>query len=694
MYSSSIDINDTSDATNELQQMFDSGIENVYLCNNHYYKISDTIIIDAKINIDGRKQRDGYSNEYLNKSIFGSFDKPLISIKAKNGETVTSTTINNLYLFRYQTTNSISEDNNFKREIPTLYVDCTEGNIWGLYIWSVIELNPISSVITAADGETTFNVSLGGYRGIEIYASDKHYVSYITIDGYIHDFYEGIKIHKDQSSSWITAITLKYDSEGCYGGYVCHHTTLEGQHQTRHYLSKNEDAFFDINGVCTVNGAYIWDIQYDTGIDFPNNEIQSVRYSISANGFNGGIPFNGCINKRNNRLMNVELDYYGLKGEAKKEANILADSFYNMGYQKFVNSVNYNNLSDFVCEVVDNEGNTISVTEENTYGFSDLFYPERLSMDDVSGTQKTFNSSRVTYVKDVDVKEYHFAFKATFFNRVALILHCFSSAIDKYIITVDGKESVLDRPSRVQFYNPYYFDIKHKYGCQVDVRVVYRFAQNEVNLPYIGLCGDSAGELIGPWGGSVYGPLVCREITNSNSGQKFVRYLGGKSINKFIGDSWSTYTYLTFKQQASPNYPVIIRLVDRSFVITLHINSSSKQVVCMCNGYVRQERIKAVYKEDSNTGFVTWQISGSAAYNLFIDEVVCRGALDFTDVEDVSDFTSVTPTFVGSNVVVKTSTRPAFNSDFYMGACYFDSTVKKPIWWDGEKWIDAIGNDV
>ena len=693
-YASSLNINDKSDATNELQQMFDSGILKVYFCNNHYYKITDTITIDAKIDIDGARQRAGYSNDKLNKSVFGSFDKPLMVFKAKSGETVTSTTINNLYLYRYQTSGSINEANNFKRDIPTLYVDCTEGNIWGLYIWAIIEINPVSSVVTAADGETTFNVSLGGYRGIEIYAANKHYASYITIDGYLHDFYEGIKIHKDQTSSWITAITLKYDSEGCYGGYVCHHATLEGQHQTRHYLPKNEDAFFDIDGACNVNGAYIWDIQYDTGLAFSNNEIQSTRYSIFATGFTGGIPFNGCVNKRNNRLMKVELDYYGLKGEAKKEANILADAFYRMDYQKFVNRVNYNNLSEFVCEVVDEEGNTIPVTEENTYGYSDLFYPERLSMDDVSGTQKTFNSSRMTYVKGVSVKEYHFAFKANFFNRVALILHCFSSAIDKYIITVDGEETVLDRPSKVQFYNPYYFEIKYKSNCQVDVRVIYRTPQTEVNLPFVGLCGDSAGEMIGPWGGSVYGPLVCRELINSASEQKFVRYLGGKAIDKFVGDSWEWYTYITFKQTVSPLYPVVVRLVGNYHVLTLHVNSATKSVNCIVNGSLNPEQFKIFYKEDSNTGVVTWIIRGSRTYNLFVDEVVCRGALDFAEVEDFSDFAVVMPVFINTSIVVTTASRPEFSASFYIGSNCFDKTLGKPIWWNGSEWVDATGTTV
>ena len=33
-------------------------------------------------------------------------------------------------------------------------------------------------------------------------------------------------------------------------------------------------------------------------------------------------------------------------------------------------------------------------------------------------------------------------------------------------------------------------------------------------------------------------------------------------------------------------------------------------------------------------------------------------------------------------------------SNMIIGFCYYDSTLKKPIWWTGSKWVDAIGTDV
>lgn len=40
-----------------------------------------------------------------------------------------------------------------------------------------------------------------------------------------------------------------------------------------------------------------------------------------------------------------------------------------------------------------------------------------------------------------------------------------------------------------------------------------------------------------------------------------------------------------------------------------------------------------------------------------------------------------------------TTERPNMN-EWYKGACYFDTTLNKPIWWTGTKWVDSSGNAV
>lgn len=50
---------------------------------------------------------------------------------------------------------------------------------------------------------------------------------------------------------------------------------------------------------------------------------------------------------------------------------------------------------------------------------------------------------------------------------------------------------------------------------------------------------------------------------------------------------------------------------------------------------------------------------------------------------------------VGYNLVDKSGTkRPAFETNTNVGATFFDTTLGKPIYWTGEKWVDSSGADV
>lgn len=44
-----------------------------------------------------------------------------------------------------------------------------------------------------------------------------------------------------------------------------------------------------------------------------------------------------------------------------------------------------------------------------------------------------------------------------------------------------------------------------------------------------------------------------------------------------------------------------------------------------------------------------------------------------------------------SNIKGDTDNRP---TNINQGYCYYDTTLQKPIWWTGSKWVDATGADV
>lgn len=164
--------------------MFDSGIKKVWLTNNHYYRISSTIIIPSDVIVNGAEQRttpSGGTEDMRCNFIWGKIDNgPLITIKAATGK-YEGVTIKGMYLYRYEDASTITAANNYKQDIPTIMVDCTEGDIWGLYMDNVICVNRVSKQLTAADGTTTTTMGIGGYTGIEINATGGHYCTFITI---------------------------------------------------------------------------------------------------------------------------------------------------------------------------------------------------------------------------------------------------------------------------------------------------------------------------------------------------------------------------------------------------------------------------------------------------------------------------------------------------------------------------------
>ena len=98
--------------------------------------------------------------------------------------------------------------------------------------------------------------------------------------------------------------------------------------------------------------------------------------------------------------------------------------------------------------------------------------------------------------------------------------------------------------------------------------------------------------------------------------------------------------------------------------------------------YLRRLPLQKLSRNDS----LYWAEQGALMYRQDLNQVVMR-AIDGTTEKDIVD--------VNGQSLIKTGTtiqRPTeyINSGFQ----YFDTTINKPIWWTGDKWIDATGNEV
>lgn len=671
------------DATAEIQAMFDSGVKKVWLTNKRNYRITDTIEVDASILIDGDMQKVGNDNgsPLINKYIFGNFDAPLFKI-VPNGY-VMSVTIHNLYLYRLQSAGSLTSENNYKRDIPTLYVDCTNGRIWGFDLWAVFSLNKIPCDFVAADGETTTTVSAGGYRAIEVYvAGSANYIAYVKIGGYIHDYYDGLKIHKDDSASFITGVTLNHDSEGVYGGYVQATTIITGQHQTRHCLpSGNTDAYFSIDGECDCSKVQIWDTAF--GKDYSATALRSVLYSISASYITDNILHDA---NTNNKRFIKRNHGFSLYGNANLWDNLLPAIFYG---NFLTRDVGINNITfrvfgseqDFES-YIDGTDTTLGtdVLESNTFGFYDLFYPEKLYYDNITGNAATYNWARKSYVTGVAVKKIYLKCSTGFCNRAMAVVYQSTTLIESVVIKTANYTHTFN--GDMAYFNPLYAPIEGTSSTDyVEFIITYKVAQTNVDIPYIGICGAGAGSLTGIWGGSVAGRLNALHIKNGVTAQKI---LYDKIMENYYGTGATAEIKLLHLRTSSTGGVVNIRYSDRGEVRTLLIDGNNVYVggAQIMNG----QNIK-VYKNSKDI-----VVTSNFPYKANLINVDYQYSVDIIDDLSTIDLTGWT---LLTNIVLTTSAgassaRPTPHAR-RLGQMYFDSTLGKPIFWNGTAWVDATG---
>ena len=100
-------------------------------------------------------------------------------------------------------------------------------------------------------------------------------------------------------------------------------------------------------------------------------------------------------------------------------------------------------------------------------------------------------------------------------------------------------------------------------------------------------------------------------------------------------------------------------------------------------------------------------------YNIFTDRFIYNSKLginyasNLQNLQDINDLFTLLPTdlitcnnieyqYIDSQISEKnkikgtTQNRPTYS---YIGKSYFDTTLNKPIWWNGTKWVDYNGND-
>lgn len=103
------------------------------------------------------------------------------------------------------------------------------------------------------------------------------------------------------------------------------------------------------------------------------------------------------------------------------------------------------------------------------------------------------------------------------------------------------------------------------------------------------------------------------------------------------------------------------------------------------------------YKEVESLPTITYNVNSP---NVSGERILYRGTIyTAKTVKNKADATNTyIVEWIPNNLHIKdkgtTAERPEFTGNFYAGFVYYDTTIKKPIWWGGSNWLDANGQTV
>lgn len=541
---------------------------------------------------------------------------------------------------------------------------------------------------------------------------------------------------------------MGFSSEYCtYGGYIQGYnasdlTVIRGKHQVLHSLSKNEDAYFTIGrGICKMANSSFFDVQYDSGVDYASNTFGGVKYSVRAPLFEGVNLAQSTVSDQSGVRFRKRDMSARLGGNAVKTSNRLPRAFYGVDYQKFANNIGTNGgvftqlavgntITNVTYDITDRDNNVVTLNEGNTFGYYDLFYPDKLNIDYMTGDVLEKNTQHFSYYKVLeDVEEYgeivkkpipvkaaHVGFNVVYSSNETLVIDCFNARVSSLIVKVTDVSSgnVLEQKeygTSFYYYNPVYHNLPYRSGkIHIDVDITYNQAMRCLNLPFVGLCGDSVGELIGSWGGYTIGPLLSRELIIHNPDTDLVSYLGHPNLNfdwnrhSYDDGGYIQVPYLAFRQ--SSGYPVAVTISGSSTIIKLNIYYDGSTVSCsaIVNGTYRKDMVNVRWTGTSSNCLCV--ITCGYQHRAFISDLSTMNGVRILKLEksgsnylidgetlDMTSFNTAEILLRPNITVGASNARPTSvgTTDTWAGYPYYDVTYHRPCWWDSSKWRESDG---
>lgn len=725
--------NNAPDATAEVQAMFNSGIKRLWLTNRHCYRLTDTVVVDAAIVIDGATQRLGVASTA--KAFFASMDKPIFTIKSYISDyRASSCILKNFFVYRYQT-DTASSANYFNRAIPTIYIDLTEGCLhgidWEVYIMS----NAPKRECTATDG-TINRKNLGGGLGIEMYAANGNYSGRAKFRGFVEYHYEAFYAHTDTGNgSWITNIDFGIDTAAVYGGRICCTSVLSGSHQTLHVLPENTDSYFTIEGDADCSGLRVWDLgMYQTPVE---SVTHGTMYGVKAKAFRsepaiGNVTAVNRYSVRRSRINN---------GNVWEGSDILGCTYLNLGKSFYTDNAGTAIIKNISYTYKDRESdNVFAFSTDNVNNIERLFWPVGVGVAD--WTDLSYEKNTAT-LKEGDFKEISLRFTS---NHAGQLMMFFASRSVEHIYIANVAESVdIDNTfdevkediypyvsASVIDRQPIYYPVN---SGKIKVVVVMKNSETitaNKSLPV--LCfsvGNGIGTgVTGLYGGNIYGPLLTRTLIAKASADKtglypITKMLSHKDILDFKGTGGLAKQNILHIKLAGYFEQLYVDVIDQGRFSHICISvvsggyAGTPTNIMLGNIPIQVYRKHGSYeyifivKKDARLfcGYVDKIVAGknftiipdtNTTISMYDAETNPEGYEELTfncpvpsyyDGTNVRELVPVTPPLSGSSNA--RNARILKSTD--VGLQFFDTTLKKPVYAaeisaDGlATWVDAAG---
>ena len=532
-----------------------------------------------------------------------------------------------------------------------------------------------------------------GFTGIEI--DSVKYCYYVRIEGEIRNFYRGVYVHQSTTGNF-TGAEYNFDSNCAKGAEVIGNAKIGGFHElVKVFPSGNNVGYFRVNDDCFIDG-YIWDTSYNLASNA--NNLFAAYYSVRAKHFKSGPGMQAdiamidgdCREIKDNRVLRLE-------GNAVLASNLLPQSFYG----QYIGGYNAGGIRNIIFRAFENDedfqdymdGDTskgIPVDKENTFGFDNLFFPDKMYYDTVTGYPLSSNYALKSYIKDRAIKTLYFECTASFLARATLVIFQYSTIISSVVVNRSGVDYTFNRS--FAYFEPLFMSLRSNSNSEkISVTINYEQATEKADIPYIGICGPGAASQIGPWGGSAYGLARFNKL----------QVVGGRYESEF--SKWITHPILReYKTDTTGNYIPILHY---------KVNGNTKQVESVIDINGNKFTVRTIGSNvviygnvlPSGTDFVVYKYSTSDFLicaknftNLHIDTV--ESPSNDTTIEDdlaTLDYSTWTQQTIYYALTKSgaMADRPNVPSGFD-GVGYFDTTLGKMIWRYGSVWVDATGATV